>query len=112
MLIQSVTAFIGVSLCAKKMIELETQGSIILTCSAAGLRSRPGLAPYTMSKYAVRGLTITAGQELAEYGIRVNAVCPGVIETPLVLQLKNSDAAAKACPMSKCIMLDSIITQS
>jgi NAD(P)-dependent dehydrogenase (short-subunit alcohol dehydrogenase family) len=77
MLIQRLIALIGVSLSAKKTIELKTHGGIILTSSAGGLRSRPRMAPYTMSKYAVRGLTVTAGQELAEYGIRVNAACPG-----------------------------------
>ncbi|PVH78348.1 NAD(P)-binding protein [Cadophora sp. DSE1049] len=59
-------------------------GTILLTCSASGLRSRPGVSAYTMSKFAVRGLTIAAAQELGKYGIRVNAVCPGVVDTPLL----------------------------
>lgn len=57
------------------------QGSIILTASVAGLRSNAGSTPYSASKAAVVSLAQTAAFQLAGTNIRVNALCPGLIET-------------------------------
>jgi NAD(P)-dependent dehydrogenase (short-subunit alcohol dehydrogenase family) len=59
-------------------------GSIVNTASIGGLRGFAGGAAYVASKHAVIGLTRTAAVECAPVGIRVNAVAPGRIETPLV----------------------------
>ncbi|MBP2339605.1 3alpha(or 20beta)-hydroxysteroid dehydrogenase [Saccharothrix coeruleofusca] len=57
-------------------------GAIVDVNSIAGLTAAPGLAAYSSSKWALRGLTRTAAKELAPDGIRVNAVHPGIIDTP------------------------------
>ena len=56
-------------------------GSIICTASVAGLRSGAGGAAYSASKAGVISLVQTAAQQLSGTGIRVNAICPGLIET-------------------------------
>ena len=63
-------------------------GAIVNTASIAGLRGSPNIIAYTASKHAVVGLTRTASLELARHGIRVNAVCPAPIETPMARQLE------------------------
>jgi 3alpha(or 20beta)-hydroxysteroid dehydrogenase len=59
-------------------------GTIVNTSSIDGLVGLAGMASYVASKYAVTGLTRTAALEAGRRGIRVNAVHPGVIETPMV----------------------------
>ena len=58
-----------------------TGGSIIATASVAGLRSGAGGSPYSASKAGVINLVQTSAQQLSGTGIRVNAICPGLIET-------------------------------
>ncbi|KAK3314525.1 hypothetical protein B0H66DRAFT_627075 [Apodospora peruviana] len=58
-----------------------SSGSIILTASVAGLRSNAGSTPYSASKAAVISMAQTIAYQLAGTGIRINALCPGLIET-------------------------------
>lgn len=60
------------------------QGSIVNIASAAGLVGFPSAAAYTAAKHAVVGLTRTCAIDYAEQGIRVNAIAPGGIDTPLI----------------------------
>jgi NAD(P)-dependent dehydrogenase (short-subunit alcohol dehydrogenase family) len=64
--------------------ELPVRGAIVNTSSNAGLRAVMLLSAYTASKHGILGLTKNAAVEYANDGIRVNAVCPGAIMTPLM----------------------------
>lgn len=68
-------------------------GAIVNTASVAGLVGSPGLAPYVASKHAVIGLTRTASGEVAHRGVRVNAICPGPVETRMIRSLEEQGAA-------------------
>ncbi len=59
-------------------------GSIVNTSSILGLAAYPGTSAYTAAKHGVIGLTKTVALEVAEEGVRVNAVCPGFIHTSMV----------------------------
>lgn len=74
-------SFLAVRHGAKAMLEAGRKGAIVCTASVAGLRSGAGSMVYSASKAGVINLVQTAAQELAGSGIRVNAVCPGLIET-------------------------------
>jgi meso-butanediol dehydrogenase / (S,S)-butanediol dehydrogenase / diacetyl reductase len=58
-------------------------GAVVSIASAAAKGGSPILAHYCASKWAVLGLTQSAARAVAEYGIRVNAVCPGLVRTPM-----------------------------
>ena len=79
---------------AAPMIQLCGGGSIVCTASLAGLRSGAGGAAYSASKAGVINLVQTAAQQLSGSGVRVNAICPGLIETGMTKGIYDGARAA------------------
>src|SRR6202140_4983971 len=67
----------------------QKSGAIVNTASVAGLVATPGMPAYVASKHAVIGLTKTAAGGVARHGIRVNAVCPGPVDTRMIHSLEQ-----------------------
>ncbi|MCM3130057.1 MULTISPECIES: SDR family NAD(P)-dependent oxidoreductase [unclassified Paenibacillus] len=77
------------------VMKKQNSGAILNTSSLAGLMGAPGMSPYIMSKHAVIGLTRVAANELASFGIRVNAVLPGTIATRMMEQIEANSGQAE-----------------
>jgi 3alpha(or 20beta)-hydroxysteroid dehydrogenase len=91
--INQVGTFLGMKAVTETMIG-QRSGSIVNISSVAGLRGSAGTIAYTASKFAVRGMTKVAAIELAPFGVRVNSVHPGLIDTTMLQEAfgLNSDA--------------------
>jgi len=96
----------------------QRRGAIVNTASVAGLVATPGMPAYVASKHAVIGLTKTAAGEVARNGIRVNAVCPGPVDTRMIhsleAQLDPADPSSvgrryqSAIPLGRYVQVDEI----
>jgi NAD(P)-dependent dehydrogenase (short-subunit alcohol dehydrogenase family) len=80
------SVFLGTKHAARVMIERGEGGSVVNTASVAGLSGGGGPQAYSAAKAAVINLTYSSAVELAPHRIRVNAICPGVINTPLAIR--------------------------
>ena len=101
--INQVGTFLGMKAVAETMIG-QGSGSIVNISSIAGLGGGAGTIAYTASKFAVRGMTKVAALELAPFGVRVNSVHPGLIDTTMLRDAfglsdeANLDAASARVP--------------
>lgn len=93
--VNQVGVFLGMKHAGPVMVETSEAGgspSIVNISSIAGLRGGRGSVAYGASKWAVRGMTKVAAQELGEYGIRVNSIHPGLIDTAMLQQVPGIDS--------------------
>ncbi|MFT3814261.1 MAG: SDR family oxidoreductase [Acidovorax sp.] len=89
----------GVWACMKhelRVMRAQGSGAIVNNSSLGGLVGLPGRAAYHGTKHAVLGMTKSAGVEYAPRGIRINAICPGTIDTPMVQDMLTGQADAMA----------------
>ena len=93
--INQVGVFLGMNAVRETMIG-QRSGSIVNISSVAGLTGSRGTIAYTASKFAVRGMTKVAALELASFGVRVNSVHPGIIDTPMLSQLRDTAGGNEA----------------
>jgi len=84
--INQIGTFLGMKAVAEAMTTRRS-GSIVNISSVAGLAGSAGTIAYTASKFAVRGMTKVAAMELAPFGVRVNSVHPGLIDTPMMQEV-------------------------
>ena len=88
--------FLGIKYSSQLMRAQQRPGSIINIASNVGLMGSPNVIGYATSKHAVIGLTKSAAKGLAQFGIRVNAVCPAPTNTEMVWQLERRSAQPDA----------------
>jgi NAD(P)-dependent dehydrogenase (short-subunit alcohol dehydrogenase family) len=77
---------------ALRVMRAQGQGSVVNVSSTMGHKGAPGASVYTASKHAVEGLTKSAALEAAAFGVRVNAVAPGPVETGMLNRFTGNEA--------------------
>lgn len=86
-------AFTGGIQAAVKAFKAQGHGGKIINASSqAGQVGNPNLALYSGTKFAIRGITQTAARDLAKDNITVNAYCPGIVKTPMMMDIAHQVA--------------------
>ena len=102
--------YLGLAAVAPVMVA-QRSGSIINISSIAGLRGAGRAFAYGASKWAVRGMTRSAAQELAPHGVRVNSIHPGIIDTPMAAEFDRvgvRDTLTKSIPVGYMATADDV----
>lgn len=94
-------SFNVLALAAEKMAETEPlehgmRGAVVNTASVAAYEGQVGQAAYASSKGGIVGLNLPAARDLAQYGIRVNTIAPGIVETPMLATVSEEFREALA----------------
>ncbi len=86
--VNQIGVFLGMKAVVPHMVERQS-GSIVNISSVAGLMGSPGMIAYGASKWAVRGMTKSVALEVAPFGVRVNSIHPGIIDTPMLEEFEK-----------------------
>ena len=109
--INQVGTFLGMKTVIPTMVQAES-GSIVNISSVAGLQGAAGTIAYSASKWAVRGMTKVAAKEVAPFGVRVNSVHPGIIDTPMMAEASPEgsilDRVVRAIPVGHVAEADDV----
>lgn len=92
----NVLALAAEKIAATEPLEHDQRGVIINTASIAAYDGQIGQAAYASSKGGIVGLTLPAARDLAQYGIRVNTIAPGIVETPMLATVSEEFRAGLA----------------
>ncbi|CZT18425.1 related to D-arabinitol 2-dehydrogenase [Ramularia collo-cygni] len=99
----------GVMICQREELQvMEDGGSVVNCASVAGIQGVKGQAAYSASKHGVVGLSKSAAKEMAFRGIRVNVIAPGLIDTPMISEVKDMVEAAFAGPAGEVVPLNRV----
>jgi NAD(P)-dependent dehydrogenase (short-subunit alcohol dehydrogenase family) len=96
---------------ALKVLKPRRHGSIVVLASISGTMGTPMMSAYTASKHAVVGLVRSVAREAAASGVRINAVCPGPVASPMMRRIDDAmdrTDSAKSIPMGRYAEPDEI----
>jgi NAD(P)-dependent dehydrogenase (short-subunit alcohol dehydrogenase family) len=85
----TVLAYAAVAMAQTEALEHDQRGVIFNTASIAAYEGQIGQVAYASSKGGVVGMTLPAARDLAQWGIRVNTIAPGIVDTPLLASLSD-----------------------
>ena len=93
----------GVFLCMKYEVPLmlEQGGAIVNTSSGAGVKGFPGGAAYVAAKHGVVGLSKSAALDYAAFNVRINAICPGIVDTEMMRRFSGGTPEGRAAVISQ-----------
>lgn len=111
--INQVGTFLGMKTMIPPMVDAQS-GSIVNISSVAGLQGAAGTLAYAASKWAVRGMTKVVAKEVAPFGVRVNSVHPGIIDTPMMAEASPEgsllDRVVRGIPMGHVAQAEDVAT--